>query len=54
MCVFRLNIGAFRRVLFLVKLCQADLHGDLKMSAHGALQHTFDNDCIITFSSHDI
>lgn len=54
MCVFRLNTGAFSLVLFLLKLCQADLHGDLKMSAHKALQHTFDNDCIITFSIHDI
>lgn len=54
MCVFRLNTGAFSLVLFLLKLCQADLHGDLKMSVHDALQHTFDNDCIITQSSPDI
>lgn len=54
MCVFRLNTGAFSLVLFLFKLCQADLHGDLKMSVHDALQHTFDNDCIITQSSADI
>lgn len=48
MCVFRLNTEAFSLVLFLLKLCQADLHGDLKASAHDALQHTLDNICIIT------
>lgn len=53
MCVFRLNTEAFSLVLFLLKLCRADLHGELKLSAHDALQHTFDNDYIITYSSLD-
>jgi len=53
MCVFRLNTGAFSLVLFLLKLCRADLQGDLKASAQDVFQHTLGNDGVITCSSPD-